>query len=102
MNIANKIWKLYLEYLRIFSSKKYAKHIGVKFGKSCNFVRPNFGTEPYLITIGEHVTIAKDVYFITHDGAVWIFREDEPDIDLFGPITIGDNVMIGLGAKILP
>ena len=42
------------------------------------------------------------VRFVTHDGGVWIFREDEPDIDVFGPIVVGNNVFIGYGAVILP
>ncbi len=40
--------------------------------------------------------------FITHDGSVWVFRESFPDADLFGPISIGNNVFIGAGCIILP
>ncbi len=39
---------------------------------------------------------------MTHDGGVWVFREKEPDIDVFGPIKINDNVFIGFGAILMP
>lgn len=95
----------------IFKAKinpiKYAKSLGVKIGEDVRLVsiKPldgTFGSEPYLITIGNHVTVSGDVRFVTHDGGVWIFREAEPDIDVFGPIVIGNNVFIGYGAVILP
>ncbi len=62
----------------------------------------SFGSEPYLITIGSHVTITGGVQFITHDGGVWVFRPEEPDIDVFGSIVVGDNVFIGYGAILMP
>lgn len=52
--------------------------------------------------IGNHVTITGGVQFVTHDGGVWVFREQEPDIDVFGSIIIGDNVFVGYGAIIMP
>jgi acetyltransferase-like isoleucine patch superfamily enzyme len=61
-----------------------------------------FGSEPWLVTLGAHVTVTGGVNFVTHDGAVWVFREAEPDIDRFGRIVVGDNVFIGLKATILP
>jgi acetyltransferase-like isoleucine patch superfamily enzyme len=60
-----------------------------------------FSTEPYLITIGNHVSMTYP-RFITHDGAVWVFRDEYRDIELFGPIVVGNNVFIGYGATILP
>jgi acetyltransferase-like isoleucine patch superfamily enzyme len=61
-----------------------------------------FGTEPYLIELGSHVTITHGAKFITHDGGVWIFREEYPDIDVIAPITIGSNVFVGVNAIIMP
>ena len=77
----------------------------MKVGNDFKFanVRLNsFGSEPYLIKIGNHVEIASGVRFITHDGGMWIFRKQYPDIDVFGPIYIGDNVMIGMNSILLP
>ena len=64
-----------------------------------------FGSEPYLITLGNHVRINSGVKFITHDGGMWVLRylyEKYKDIDLFGAIIVGDNVHIGTNAIIMP
>ena len=61
-----------------------------------------FGTEPFLVSIGNHVTVTGQCQFITHDGGVWVFRQNEPDIECFRPITVGNNVFIGLRSLILP
>lgn len=81
------------------------KQDGLEIGEHCE-VYPNvtFGTEPYLIRIGNHVRITSDVKFITHDGGVWVLRELTQDnsLDLFGKIVVGNNVMIGTRAMIMP
>ena len=64
-----------------------------------------FGTEPYLIEIGNNVRITAGVRFYTHDGAVWVIRHLYPeykDVDIFGKIIIGNNVHIGANSLILP
>ncbi|MDR6199292.1 acetyltransferase-like isoleucine patch superfamily enzyme [Microbacterium sp. SORGH_AS428] len=60
-----------------------------------------FSTEPYLVTIGDHVSATR-THFETHDGAVWILRDDDPSIDIIKPITVGSNVYLGYGTIILP
>ncbi len=62
----------------------------------------SFSTEPYLIEIGDHVAIAGGTVFLTHDGGIRCFREEFPIDDVFGPITIGNNVFIGGNCTILP
>ena len=66
--------------------------------------RIDFGSEPYLITIGYHVRICAGVRFVTHDGGVWILRGQNTfkDADVFGPIIIGNNVHIGNNVIIMP
>jgi len=76
--------------------------LGVKVGKDCRLFSSNFGSEGYLIEIGNHVTITDGVQFITHDGGIWVFRDEDPEADVFGKIIIGDNVFIGINAIILP
>ena len=90
------------EYIATHHNIKSARRIGVKVGNNCRFFSMNFSTEPSLIEIGDHVTITNGVEFITHDGGVWVFREEFPDINLFGKIIIGSNVFIGLNSIILP
>lgn len=83
----------------------YARSIGVTIGDDCRILAisdATFGSEPYLVKIGSHVTVTAGVSFVTHDGGVWIFRDEYPDIDVFGPITIGDNVFIGILSIIMP
>ena len=79
----------------------FARRIGVKVGCNCRFLNVSFGSEPYLITIGNHVS-ATDTKFITHDGALWVFREKHPHIDKIAPIKVGNNVFFGVGVIVLP
>lgn len=78
----------------------YARSIGVRVGKDCRLIGVHFGSEPYLVTLGDHVSAA-NVSFITHDGGVWVFREESPEVELFGPITVGNNVFLGSGVMVL-
>jgi acetyltransferase-like isoleucine patch superfamily enzyme len=60
------------------------------------------GIEPYLVSIGDHVRIGRDVGFITHDGAAWVFRDRVPDLQVFGPIVIEDHCVIDRGSILCP
>lgn len=79
----------------------YARSLGVTVGEGCRLIKVDFSTEPYLITLGNHVS-ATATRFETHDGGVWVFRDRNPDIDIVKPIRVGDNVFIGYGTIILP
>jgi acetyltransferase-like isoleucine patch superfamily enzyme len=100
---------MYIKY-RIYMSNPvtqyevYRKYYGVKIGKNSRFTGKNisFGSEPYLISIGDNVTIAAGVAFETHDGGVGVFRNEYKDINIFGEIIIGNNVFIGHRAIIMP
>jgi len=78
---------------------------GLQIADDCRIMgMPDFGSEPWLITIGEHVTIASQVTFITHDGGTWVFR-DQPkyrNVIKYGRIVIHDNCFIGFGSTIMP
>ena len=79
---------------------------GVKVGSNCVINKDvNFGTEPYLVSVGDNVRITTGVKLITHDGGLWVPRRlgliDER-ADRFGRITIGSNVNIGWNAIIMP
>ncbi|WP_292011091.1 DapH/DapD/GlmU-related protein [Chryseobacterium sp.] len=65
---------------------------------------PNFGSEPFLIEMGDNVTIAEGVSFINHggDGRVTKRIEKYKDGRTFGRIKIGNNTFIGKGAVLLP
>ena len=99
--------------LKTGDAVKLAREIGVRFTaepgqEKCRILsEPSaiFGSETYLITIGQNVEITAGVGFITHDGAVWALRNFDKkykNLDVFAPITIGNNVFIGNNAIILP
>ncbi|EIM31311.1 acetyltransferase (isoleucine patch superfamily) [Leptothrix ochracea L12] len=83
----------------------YAIKIGVNVGDRVKLfsLHPGaFGSEPYLVTLGSDVILTAGVRFITHDGSTFIFRKNTPDLDVMGPINVGDNTFIGMGSVILP
>lgn len=83
----------------------WSRHIGVRIGSECRLIGINsgtFGSEPYLVTLGDHVTVTEGVRFVTHDGGVWVLRPEYPNIDVFGPIRVGNNVFIGTASILLP
>lgn len=77
--------------------------LGVKIGKRNRFTGAiNFGSEPYLVELGDDITLAQGVTFITHDGGARLFRQEYPGLNVFGKIKIGNNVFIGSSVFILP
>lgn len=80
---------------------EHARGLGVRIGRDCRLISCEFGSEPFLVTLGDHVS-ATSVSFVTHDGGIWVFRDRWPDADLIAPITVGNNVFIGSLATILP
>lgn len=99
--ICKRLRNIFLKFYNAVDPVGYARMIGVKIGVGCRLIDVTFDTEPYLIEIGDHVSIS-NTRFVTHDGGVWVFRNLEPGIDLFGRIKIGNNVFIGTGTIILP
>lgn len=83
----------------------FARFLGVKVGKNVRFYgisRGMIGTEPWLITIGNDVYITAGVQFVTHDGGTLILRKEVPDLEWTAPITIGNDVYVGVRSTILP
>lgn len=87
---------------RIFlSPEKYARKIGVKIGDNCLIATRHWSTEPYLVTIGDHVQLTNGVSIHTHGGGNSI-RERIPNFDMFGKVVIEDWAYIGAGSQIMP
>lgn len=89
---------------RNFDPVQYARSKGVKVGENCRLLTAEFGSEPYLISIGNHVLLSSNVSLLTHDGGSWPFR-DLPEYEgvmKYAPVTIEDNCFIGMGATIMP
>jgi len=110
MSLLKSVRGIYHRVRRSLQLRKYtpytiAEHfrkMGAQIGEDCFIVPTDLGTEPYLVKIGNHVAIAAEVAFATHDGAVWVFRDEFPDLQVFGPIVIEDNCIIGFRAIIFP
>jgi len=85
-----------------FTIPEYLRRQGAQIGEGCSIHVNRLGTEPYLVKIGNHVAIAQGVRFVTHDGGVWLFRDEVPDMQVFGPIIIEDNCVIGENAVLFP
>lgn len=89
-------------YMKLFASNiDYARYLGVKIGDCCLLTTRNWSTEPYLVTIGNHVQITNNVSIHTHGGGNCI-RKDHPDFDCFGKVNIEDWCYIGAYAHIMP
>lgn len=106
MSIKAKFKSFIIEH--VSNSKRaelYKKWYGIQIGDGCEIYRNvAFGSEPYLIQIGNNVRITSGVKFCTHDGGMWVIRNLgwNKQADLFGKIKIGDNVHIGWNAVIMP
>lgn len=82
----------------------YSKYLGVNLGENVTFygLKPSmFSTEPWLISIGDNCHITANCQFVTHDGGTLILRKEVPDLELTAPITIGNDVYIGINTTIL-
>lgn len=81
---------------------RYLRSRGMQIGEKCRILDRQEPGEPFLIRIGNHVTITSGCRLVTHDGGIWIYREIDPVVNRFGPIDIRDNCFIGLNSIILP
>jgi acetyltransferase-like isoleucine patch superfamily enzyme len=98
--------KFYLKYKG--NLIRYLRNQGVKIGSNCDLLnRPeNYGSEPWLIEIGNDVTLTYGVVLITHDASSRLFRKTLPGSspygNRFGKIHILNNCFIGINSIILP
>lgn len=84
-----------------FTIADYFRKQGAQIGEDNRIEVRSMGTEPFLISIGNHCTIGQYVSFLTHDGAVWVCSEEDASIQKFGKITIHDNCFIGSSTIII-
>ena len=93
------------------SSKDYVaflKKAGVSIGKDVVIYAPTHSVIdtscPWLLTIGDHVRITQGVIILTHDYS-WFVLKNHPEstgsiLGAQSPVTIGNNVFIGMNAII--
>jgi acetyltransferase-like isoleucine patch superfamily enzyme len=83
----------------------FARSLGVSVGDGVHFYgvdRGMFGSEPWMIRIGDNSHITAGVQFITHDGGTLVLRKEVPDLEWSAPITVGSDVYIGMRTMVLP
>tara|TARA_R110002096_G_scaffold98575_1_gene219174 strand:- start:2065 stop:2601 length:537 start_codon:yes stop_codon:yes gene_type:complete len=99
-NIISRIKTLYI--MKFKPNVEFLRHIGVKVGENCRIYTRGFGKEPWLVTIGNKVTITSGCKFITHDGSTWLIEDEKGRRYLYKQIKVGNNVFIGVNSIILP
>jgi acetyltransferase-like isoleucine patch superfamily enzyme len=104
----SRVMKLFTVPFKMLYAKmypeRYAKMIGVNMGEGVRIYGSSysmFSTEPWLVTLGNNVHIVGETAFLPHDGGTLILRSKVPDLELTQPITVGDNVYIGLRCLIM-
>ena len=84
---------------------RYFRSQGAEIGEGVEIFGANlftFGSEPYLVSIGNRVTISHEVDFITHDGGMRVARAQYPGAYLYGRICVGDDCFLGAHCVLLP
>ena len=84
---------------------RYFRSHGAEIGEGVEIYGANlstFGSEPYLVSIGNQVTTSHNVDFITHDGGVRVARHKHPGAYLYGRIHVADNCFLGARCILLP
>lgn len=114
MKLLYKIVSFLLRALRSFERKALVHSAiarGMRVGRGTRFVgTQRFGSEPYLIEIGENCLITNEVSFVCHDGAWAVacglvrikLTESYGKHSVFGRVTIGNNCFVGVNAVLLP
>jgi maltose O-acetyltransferase len=93
------ISKIYRFFFPIDIVTMYRK-MGVKIGNGCKIesqVMIDYAHN-WLVTIGDHVTIAPRVHILAHDAST----KNELGFTKLGLVEIQDNVFIGAGSIVLP
>lgn len=104
--------KLYMVYLKIcekilpyFGKDNMKKKIcyyrlkGAKIGENVRAFSPILSSEPYLIEVGDNVTISTNVKFCTHDNSAIKMYSDATDF--VGKIEIGNNCFVGMNSILM-
>ena len=81
---------------------EYARRRGVRVGERCYIATIHFGSEPFLISIGDDTAVGPDVVVLTHNGAAGLFRDEKGERRQYRPVSIGSRVVIGARAIIVP
>ena len=93
-------------YMRLYNI--LLKSSGIKIIGTPRFIAKSAKFDDFeLITLGDRLVISSNVIFLTHDysfntGLIAIYEKPQTDIGTLGPISIGNNVFIGMNSILLP
>lgn len=104
--------KFFVKYLRSghrCNGEMYIKHLkkrGMRIGEGTTLFNPETTlideTTPYMISIGKNVQITGGVTILSHDYGWSVLKANYGDIlGSIRPVTIGDNVYIGMNTIVL-
>lgn len=80
-----------------------AKYQGVRVGIDCRIYIASFGSEPFLISIGDRSTVTSKVMLLTHDGSTSLVHDIHGDrFQSYGRVIIGNDVFIGCASIVMP
>ena len=101
--------KMYIKFFvrNLEQKRKYLIKQGAKIGNNTRILSDisSFGTEPYLIEVGDNCLFSLNVTLMTHDGGVSVLNNlgyFSEKMDKLGRIKIGNNVFIGKDSTIMP
>ncbi|WP_284730822.1 acyltransferase [Rhodococcoides kroppenstedtii] len=87
---------------RTRSREAAARSAGVTIGSGCQILSVVATTEPWLVSIGDRVTISSNVRIVTHDGSGWLVDDERGRRFRYAPVSIGSDVFVGAGSIIMP
>lgn len=93
-------------YMKCYN--KFLKAAGLKIVGTPRFIAYSVKFDDFnLISLGDRVVISSNVIFLTHDysfttSLIAINEKPRTDIGTLGPITVGNNVFIGMNSMLLP
>ncbi|RUO74524.1 acyltransferase [Pseudidiomarina sediminum] len=104
MKLLSRMRKLIMLSASLLLGRKWlAKRLGVVIGENCRIYIRDFGSEPFLIQLGDNVTITSGVKILTHDGATGLIADDKGKrFQRYSPVKIGNNVFLGVNSIVMP
>jgi acetyltransferase-like isoleucine patch superfamily enzyme len=100
--IPAKTWLTRTVIVTLKGRNAWARYCGVTVGSNCRLLITRWGSEPFLISIGDNVTITAGTRLVTHDGSLWLISDGAGRRFQYRRISIGSNVFIGVNTIVLP
>ena len=101
-------YELKLANRTLANKVEYLRKQGCEIGKNTRLLCHTscFGSEPYMVKVGDDCLFSHNINIFTHDGGVKVLNSlnyfDGKAMDKIGCVTIGNNCFIGNSAKIMP